>query len=127
MAQKKKTQEVQEQSPSVALGLLLTGSARDAFDAASEGDAPSVDLDARGRAKLQNFYELRKLSGRANQLLEGDRDAIETGRLGAVACLNNVWRRLLEIWRAQVNPTGFEQEIGRASCRERVEIWMDDG
>lgn len=111
MAQKKKTQEVQEQSPSVALGLLLTGSARDAFDAASEGDAPSVDLDARGRAKLQNFYELRKLSGRANQLLAGDQDVIETGRLGAVACLNNVWRRLLEIWRAQVNPTGFEQAM----------------
>src|SRR5690554_7268829 len=98
MAQKKKTQEVQEQSPSVALGLLLTGSARDAFDAASEGDAPSVDLDARGRAKLQNFYEPRKPSGLANPPPATDPDALETGPPAAAARLNHAWRRPPETW-----------------------------
>lgn len=105
----------------VALGLLLSGRARDAFalsaaQAGEDAQAP-LEIDARGRAKLQNFYELRKLSGHANAFLRsqapgGAQDAaIETGRLGAVACLNNVWRRLLEIWRAEVNPGGFAQAM----------------
>lgn len=127
MAKNKKTQEAGQESPSVALGLLLTGRTRDAFDTLSEGQEAPVELDARGRAKLQNFYELRKLSGRANQLVEAGGDAVETGRLAAVACLNNVWRRLLEIWRVQVNPQGFEQamrwvedEVGSPALGETV-------
>lgn len=123
------TQKLMTQRPTgaVALGLLLSGRARDGIEqigghktgeeTVAAGWLDGISLDERGRAGLHNFYELRKLSVEANQLLSHWQDAseqpgaVETGRLGAVACLNHVWRSLLETWRAQVNPDGFGQAM----------------
>lgn len=125
-------------------GLLLSGATRDLFgnerlalvppvpalDPAPAGDEGSdtnghLALDPRGRAELSTFYQVRKLTHAANEQV-GAHGALttplETGRVGAIGCLNSVWRQLLELWRTHVNPDGFEQAMAWVRAHAHPEL-----
>lgn len=115
-----------ESSPEISTGLLLSGAQRQRLAEGGPGVAGELSgldglIDARGRAALDDFSRLRQLIYATNQrfLAENPRsdEVLEVGRVGAVACLNSVWRRLMERWRVQVNPTGFDQALAYLRAR----------
>ncbi len=76
---------------------------------------PKLDptlLDERGRAQLVSFYEIRKLTQalNASERLPGVREkALEAGRVGAIARLDEISRFIIERYRTQRRPQVFER------------------
>ncbi|QDG51055.1 alpha-amylase [Persicimonas caeni] len=86
-------------------GLLLSGDARNRYDA---GDM----VDPRGRAKLESFYEIRKLANTLNkspEVQQAPELAVQPGHLGAVARLDEVSRFLITRYCSEKNPAALEE------------------